>query len=294
MAEDLWYPEGIPNYAPEKYWGQEQDPDTGLLHTTQSNGNFWPGNTYYGHNGWPNATVTMKGVYNHIPANRSARALLNKPGGEQTNHTRLFQIEIAWNAENIKNLPQVMKDHLRKLMRWLESVSSVPRTSTVTWVPYPESYGFNAKQRLHGKEWVNYIGWLGHQHADENDHGDPGDIDIEWLLDEPFPSGKDILDMDEKQLEEIIDRRLEHFFALEGFGDIQLQKRTGQVKAWQVPGNKTVFSAIEHEGKLAIQAHTDPKIVQFWQSIGVFPNPIPVLDEATAAKQANIDVIVGS
>lgn len=286
----LWLPDTFMNEAPEEYWGEEQDPDTGLLHSTESLDTFWPGNTYYGHNGWPNATVTTKGIHQHIPYNFSARALLNKPGGEQTNHTGLYQIEIAWQAKHIRNLPQLTKDNLRRLMRMLMERTQIPPVSTVVWVPYPESYGFNAKQRLHGKAWATYVGWLGHQHADENDHGDPGDIDIEWLLDEPTPVPKEWLDMDTEEFR----REMERFFALEGFGDIALQKRTGQVKAWQLPGNKTIYSAIEHEGKLAIQAHTDPAVVQFWQGIGVFPNPIPVLSEEMAKKQANIDVVVGS
>jgi hypothetical protein len=37
-------------------------------------------------------------------------------------------------------------------------------------------------KRLSGQQWLDFSGWLGHQHAPENDHWDPGAIDITDLL----------------------------------------------------------------------------------------------------------------
>lgn len=180
---DFWCPFATRNEAPKHLWGIEQAADTGLLHSTESLDKFWPSvNDYYGHDGYPHFTVTSKQVWQHIPINRSARALLNEPGGVETNKTDLIQIEIAWQAEHVRDIPMATMEQLRRLMRWCEENSNIPRVSTVNWIPYPKSYGKRAAQRLHGQVWLNYRGWLGHQHAAENDHGDPGNIDIVWLL----------------------------------------------------------------------------------------------------------------
>jgi len=189
---DIWCPFAKRNEAPRRLWGREQKADTGLLHSTESPGTFSPAPaTYYGHTSYPNTTITATDIWEHIPINRSSRALLNLAGGVETNHTNLVQIEIAWRANDIRNLPQGTLENLRKYMRWVEQHTLIPRLSTVTWVPYPRSYGLNASQRLHGAAWVNYRGWLGHQHAAENSHGDPGDIDIVWLLGGDTPPKKE-------------------------------------------------------------------------------------------------------
>lgn len=185
---DIWCPFAKRNEAPKHLWGIEQRADTGLLHSTESLDTFNPNpHNYFGHDGYPHFTVNSKGIWQHIPINRSARALLNKPGGVETNKSDVVQIEIAWRAEVIRAMPTATMENLRELMRWIEANSDVPRVSTVNWMPYPKSYGESAEQRLHGKAWLEYKGWLGHQHADENDHGDPGNIDIVWLLDKDEP-----------------------------------------------------------------------------------------------------------
>jgi len=202
---DIWCPFAKRNEAPRHLWGKEQKADTGLLHSTESPGTFSPAkDKYYGHTSYPNTTITATDIWEHIPINRSSRALLNLAGGVETNHTNLVQIEIAWRANDIRNLPQGTLENLRKYMRWVEQHTLIPRLSTVTWVPYPRSYGLNASQRLHGAAWVNYKGWLGHQHAAENSHGDPGDIDIVWLLDGNTPPPKKEETMSQAEVDTIV------------------------------------------------------------------------------------------
>src|SRR5699024_4551413 len=58
----------------------------------------------------------------------------------------------------------------------------IPLSSSVVWAKYPGSYGEMASQRLSDSEWEEYTGWLGHQHAPENDHGDPGDLPVASIL----------------------------------------------------------------------------------------------------------------
>lgn len=179
---DIWCPWTKKNVAPQHLWGPEQMPDAGVLHTTESK-SFTPGETYFGHTYFPNATVSEHGVWEHIPINRAARALANKPGGVETNNSGCYQIEIVWNAADIRNAPKQLMENLRRFMRWVEEHSLIPRGCSVAFLPYPKSYGSAAGNRLPNDKWISYTGWLGHQHTPENDHGDPGDIDIEWLLD---------------------------------------------------------------------------------------------------------------
>src|SRR5215471_17719630 len=46
----------------------------------------------------------------------------------------------------------------------------------------PSSYGTSNGVRLSGSAWNAYKGILGHQHVPENDHGDPGDINIAAIM----------------------------------------------------------------------------------------------------------------
>ena len=72
---------------------------------------------------------------------------------------------------------------LARILAWFHTEYGVPLTSTVRWLPYPQSYGKTNGQRLSGPQYDAYRGILGHQHVSSNDHGDPGRIDIAQLLD---------------------------------------------------------------------------------------------------------------
>lgn len=193
---DLWYPAGIYDPAPTSCWGWFTDSCNPklVLHTTEGPlGTYHPdprrgdGRRYYGNTGtWPNYTLaTAYGVwrvYQHVPANRSAMALRNLPGGVQTNRDDVTQVEIATRAADIASLPHAARVELAKLLAWEHVVRNLPLRSTVRWVAYPASYGERASQRLSGPAWGDYSGVLGHQHAPENDHGDPGDFPVADLL----------------------------------------------------------------------------------------------------------------
>jgi hypothetical protein len=195
---DLWYPGGVPDPAPPSVWGSFTDSGEPkfLLHTTEGHlGAYHPdpntgaGRRYYGNTGtWPNYTLAWNpiwkcwSVYNHIPANRSSLSLRNRPGGVQTNRDCVTQIEIATRAAEIRDLPHAAMAALAALLAWEHVTRGVPLASTVRWVAYPASYGERAPQRLSGPAWDAYAGVLGHQHAPENDHGDPGDFPVQALL----------------------------------------------------------------------------------------------------------------
>lgn len=135
--------------------------------------------------------------YQHYDVDESARALVNAPGGVQTNTANCFQIELVgtcdpdtharWSRAGVQHIywpepPDWAVRDLAWLARWLYDNHNVPLTSGVTFKPYPASYGANNGVRLSFAEWGRFTGWLGHQHVPENLHGDPGNLPMESIL----------------------------------------------------------------------------------------------------------------
>lgn len=169
-------------------------PSKGVLHTTETN--VFPG--YEGGQTCPHLTVRADAssqkleVRQHVPLDRAARALRNAAGGVQTNRDSAVQIELvgtcnpAW-AERSgyvfwPKAPGWALDELRALMRRLEDACGIRPVTVSPWLAYPSSYGTKSGQRLSLSQWDNYSGWVGHQHVPENDHGDPGNLDMARLL----------------------------------------------------------------------------------------------------------------
>jgi hypothetical protein len=155
----------------------------GLWHTTETSG--WPG---YATGFFPHLTVGLVdgrfSARQHIPFNRAARALRNESGGVQTNRTGVKQVEIIARADtvDVSGLPAALEDGLAEWAAWLKAEWGVPMTCSVTFKEYPASYGKANGVRLSGSAWESYAGWCGHQHAPENDHGDPGRLDWHRIL----------------------------------------------------------------------------------------------------------------
>lgn len=153
-----------------------------VIHTTETND--WPG--YSGgasaptFTAKPNYTTRKLDWRQHFPLNMSARALKNLSGGVNTNTTNVVQVELIGTSEKTgpgmywAEAPDWALQSLAEFIRFLNVEWGIPMVSTVKWVAYPASYGFNASQRLNGSDWLAYKGILGHQHVTENDHGDPG------------------------------------------------------------------------------------------------------------------------
>lgn len=173
-------------------------PYKGILHTTEGPTLPW----YSGGATAPHFTVvpdprtrTVR-IYQHYNTSRPARALMNQSGGVQTNNDSAIQIELCGTCDPRHKdgshgiywpeAPKWALDGLAKLMRWIEANHGIPRRSTSRpWLPYPDSYGSRNGQRMTAREWDTFAGWCGHQHVDENDHGDPGNLNITYLLDGP-------------------------------------------------------------------------------------------------------------
>jgi len=186
---DLWLPHA------ERLLGNSAGPMNGdgsrkiLLHSTEGSTIAGAVSAYRAHNSWPHMTVDCgrREIVQHLPLNVAARALRNDPGGaDETNKdgTILVQIELVGFAGS----PRSIGDDAglewlgREVLAPIARRTGVPLVSTVNWVAYPASYGKRAAQRLSPAAWDAYSGVLGHQHAPDNDHGDPGAIDIDRIL----------------------------------------------------------------------------------------------------------------
>lgn len=180
-----------------------------VLHTTE--GLNWP--DYGGGSSAPHYTGKpplgtpgknfIKGAWRaHFPDNMSARALRNESGGVETNTQNSLQIELigtcdpkhakSWDGKGKylagrdyvywPNANARQKKWVARLLADLSIRHGAKLVAPKKFLPYPSSYGNNGV-RLTTKEWNASAGVYGHQHIPENSHGDPGNIDIAYILD---------------------------------------------------------------------------------------------------------------
>lgn len=171
-------------------------PAKAVVHCTETG--TWPG--YQGGATAPHETWRWWGkdgfeIRGHIPHDRAARALRNLPGGVQTNRDSVHQIELVGSCDasfarkyGYPHLPSLGDDFLHDLgveLRRFCADLDIPLRVAETWQPYPASYGTRAgtnNVRFSLSQWDNYSGIAGHQHAAEQLHGDPGNVDIARAL----------------------------------------------------------------------------------------------------------------
>lgn len=155
-------------------------PAKGVLHTTESNTANSAIAAFKFTGSWPHFLVDYVGkVWQFIDSSLAARALRNLPGGVETNRAHAVQIEIVGFAGKPKDHPQVQMDAVKALMRWIESVEGVKPEGPGR--PFATAYGQN-NLRFTFAEWNKFNAWCGHCHIPEQDHWDPGAIDINSLL----------------------------------------------------------------------------------------------------------------
>jgi hypothetical protein len=187
------------------------DAEKGCVHTTETWN--WPG---YG-GGKTAPTLTAKPSFSHqtiqwrqhFPANMSVRALQNDKGGVETNKDKVIQVEIVgtcddtkggahdrWLAAGIPHLftpeaPEWFLDKFADFCAWAHEEWGVRLQCPDLWLNYgpdsrtpgrvPASYG-DTPARMSGSEFNAFRGWLGHMHATENDHGDPGRFNMPRVM----------------------------------------------------------------------------------------------------------------
>lgn len=184
----------------DTYEGDLMDPNVLALHTTEgtsvvsySNGAEAPNLTAK-----PNFAKKRFDVYQHFALNRSARALVNKSGGVETNTLNIIQLELVGTCDpkhkktwgKLKagvhyvywpDAPQWAYDALADLIAWMHTHMGIPLKGPSQWPAYPSSYGATSA-RMTFSEWNAFKGVCGHLHAPENVHGDPGNIPFAKIL----------------------------------------------------------------------------------------------------------------
>jgi hypothetical protein len=193
-----------------RYSGSDMEVNCGVAHTTE--GMTVP--SYGGGAEAPNVTglpdFKTKKIrwYQHFDVDESARALVNRSGGVETNTANAFQIELVgtcdanhsktWGGKRAgvdyiywPDAPDWALAEVAWLVRWLHDYHGVPLTCVKDWLAYgvdsrrpgvtPASYGANPA-RMSMATWRNFTGWCGHQHVPENDHGDPGAMDFAHVI----------------------------------------------------------------------------------------------------------------
>jgi hypothetical protein len=129
-----------------------------------------------------------------IPINRAARGLEHRPGTQETNHANCIQVEVVGFTDGKKARklghpelwvpnwsPDIYK-HLHLLMQWAHKNFGVPMRADH---PFPTHPGF---ARLSGPAFIDAAGLVGHCHAANNDHVDPGPLNAHFVINGPVMS----------------------------------------------------------------------------------------------------------
>lgn len=155
-------------------------PYKGVLHTTEGSTGSGAISAFQANNSWPHFLVDYVGkVWQFFDTNVAGRALVNLAGGVETNRDSAIQIEIVGFAAQPNSHPQAQLDALNALMRWIEANTGVKAKGPGRG--FASAYGQN-NLRFSFAEWDAFDGWCGHCHVPENDHWDPGAINLDVLL----------------------------------------------------------------------------------------------------------------
>lgn len=126
---------------------------------------------------WPHFTIdpATKEIVQHLDTAVAARALQNLSGGVETNRHSAIQVEIVGKAATGFTVAQ-----LEWLGQTLKPVLLGHKITTKSPIfAGSEAYGVNSSTRMSFAEWNSFNGVCGHQHVPENNHWDPGKIDID-------------------------------------------------------------------------------------------------------------------
>lgn len=183
----------------DTYGGDLQEVNVVVLHTTEGRSlpNYDGGAVAPNLTGVPDFAAKRLRWFQHFDFDRSSRALVNLRGGVETNTSNVAQVELVgtcdpvthakWTASGYVHIywPEAPDWALRDvaaLLAWAHANHGVPLSGPKTWKAYPSSYGTYNGVRMNDAEWNAFKGVCGHQHVDENLHGDPGSIDFARIL----------------------------------------------------------------------------------------------------------------
>lgn len=178
-----WYPNADKTVKGNGAGAYTGGPFKGVLHTTEGASGTGAISAFKLNDSWPHFLVDYAGkVWQFIDTKTAARALKNLSGGIQTNTDSAIQIEIVGFAGQPDAHPPVQMDALKALMRWIEGATGIKPIGPGR--AFASAYGQNFL-RFTNAQWDNFNGWCGHCHVPENDHWDPGAINIDALLPSP-------------------------------------------------------------------------------------------------------------
>lgn len=179
-------------WAADKYPGIRMGyVDVILAHTTETAG--WP--WYQGMAHCPQITIhpTARRTRQHFPVTMSSRALRDLPGGVETNRAHVFQFETIGYSDRalarsigrddlwVGNWGDAEYGYMASILAQVAATQPVPWRLTPRYTRNP-LYGTNAWQRMSFAEWRTFKGWTGHAWVPENDHWDPGAMDLPRLM----------------------------------------------------------------------------------------------------------------
>lgn len=185
----------LPGYerSPEPDAGLAIGPgaDKVVIHTTESpRGSFnairnlWRGEDNWGR-GLPQFLADGARVVQLMPLSVNAYTMENKAGGVDTNRAgHVIQVEWCRYSKD-----PWAEDEINALAKWLVDLQKAGLKFDFN--THPRFYGanegvvlasYNSPIRLQGKAWTDFNGWLGHQHAPENAHWDPGYLDANKVV----------------------------------------------------------------------------------------------------------------
>lgn len=152
-----------------------------VLHTTEGGGTvqqlaaFYHTSTF-----WPHFTADIDGrvLAQHIPLSRGGRALSHTTA-TQTNDANCIQVEIIGRAIDAPHWMASSVDWLGHALKPVLDALGIKRVAP----PFvANGAGLHAPQRMSETGWRWFNGVCGHEHVPENDHWDPGAMDIGRFL----------------------------------------------------------------------------------------------------------------
>ena len=121
--------------------------------------------------GWPHFTAEWTGgrlrLFQHLPLEVAARALVNPPDRWETNRARTIQIEHVGFARATGRWSVARYAAIGSVCRWVEQRTGCPRRVM-------RGVSFSHPHRLSGRSFQVGAGHHGHVHVPGNDHTDPG------------------------------------------------------------------------------------------------------------------------
>ncbi|MBK6858098.1 MAG: hypothetical protein IPG97_16500 [Microthrixaceae bacterium] len=161
--------------------GQRTNPPQTAAAPTEGSSIAGAVGAYKANNSWPHVTVDpiRKTRVQHVPLTKPARALRNSAVPGETNRApTVIQVEIVGRAAESHDWSEAALVWLgREVVGPLCTAASIPLVAPREFLGTKAGHtlaSVTAKQRLTAAQWRDLSGILGHQHAPENTHWDPG------------------------------------------------------------------------------------------------------------------------